>query len=151
MKLAVIPDTRFRFLDEKQDGLHAGQEFGPRLGRLDRPRGAGQQTYAEAGFQLGDHSRGLRLRQPAFARGRREAAEPGHPGIELEYRDVFHRATNTGSLASAPQRPPAPPEPAKLRYPRSLVGAMTVCTWPVATSYTAPEIMKPPGRSGFAL
>ena len=71
----------------------------PDLGRHDGPRRARQKPDAQVGLEVGNDARGLGLRQAAFARGRRKAAEPGDTRIELEGEYVLH-----GADSVAPQR-----------------------------------------------
>ena len=91
-KLAALANAVLSLIERGKDRLHPCEKLGACVGRHDGARGSREQPGSEVHLEIGDDARGLGLRETAFARCSREAAEPCNPGVELEGEYVLHCA-----------------------------------------------------------
>ncbi len=80
-KLAALANAVLRLIESGEDRLHASEKLGTCLGWHDRARGSREKPGSQTRLEIGNDARGLGLRETAFTRGRREAAEPCDPRV----------------------------------------------------------------------
>ena len=103
-KFAALANAVLRLVESGEDRLHASEKLGACLSRHDGARGPREKPGAQVRLEIGNDARGLGLRETAFPRCRREAAEPGDPRVELEGEDVLHRAIRQRRRGTKPLR-----------------------------------------------
>ena len=97
-KVTAVTNAVFGLLQRGEDRLHARKEFGAGLGGDDGARGSRQKPPAKIRLEIGDDAGGLGLREAAFARRRRKAAEASDARIKPKREYVFHAASRSHRL-----------------------------------------------------
>jgi hypothetical protein len=91
-KLAALANAVLRLIESGEDRLHASEKLGACLGWHNCARGSREKPGSQTRLEIGNDARGLGLRETAFTRCSREAAEPCDTRVELEGEYVLHKA-----------------------------------------------------------
>jgi hypothetical protein len=89
-KFVALANAVLSLIERGKDWLHPCEKLDACLGRHNGARGPRKKPGSEVRLEIGDYARGLGLRETAFTRCSREAAESRNARIELEGEYVLH-------------------------------------------------------------